>query len=67
MENNMGFLFAAYGAVWIVLFLYLYGLGRKQNQIAREIQKLKDKIEMSDRKEESDSSWSKGRIASITR
>ncbi len=43
--ENLSFLFAAYSATWVVLFLYVYSLWRRQNRIAEEIQRLKDKIE----------------------
>jgi len=43
--ENLSFLFAAYSAIWVVLFLYVYSLWRKQNRIEEGLQRLKDKIE----------------------
>lgn len=40
----MGWLFAAYAVVWIVLFLYVFNLDRKQKQISDEIAALKNKL-----------------------
>jgi len=40
----MPWLFAAFAVVWIVLFVYLLGLGRKQSAMAREIEALKEKL-----------------------
>ena len=46
--KNLGYLFAAYSATWVVLFLYVLGLWRKQNRIDAELQMLKDKVEAGD-------------------
>ncbi|NIS71020.1 MAG: CcmD family protein [Proteobacteria bacterium] len=43
--ENLSFLFAAYSATWVVLFLYVYTLWRRQNRIADEIERLKERIE----------------------
>jgi CcmD family protein len=43
--ENLSFLFAAYSVTWVALFLYVWSLWRKQNRIAEEIQRLKEKIE----------------------
>ncbi len=40
----MQWLFAAFAVVWIVLFVYLLDLGRKQTALAREIEDLKTKL-----------------------
>ncbi len=42
--DNLGFLFAAYSATWVVLFLYVYTLWRKQSRIEQELQRLKNRI-----------------------
>lgn len=42
--ENLGFLFAAYSATWVVLFLYVYTLWRKQSRIDQELQRLKNRI-----------------------
>ncbi len=43
--ENLSFLFAAYSATWVVLFLYVYSLWRRQNRIAAEIERLRERIE----------------------
>jgi CcmD family protein len=40
----MAWLFAAFAIVWLVLFGYLFDLGRKQRAIAREIEGLRAKL-----------------------
>jgi len=46
--DNLGYLFAAYSSIWVVLFLYVLSLWRKQNRIDAELQMLKDKVEAGD-------------------
>jgi CcmD family protein len=46
----MAWLFAAYGVVWIVLFAYLFNLGRRQSAIAREIEGLKARLGPAEKK-----------------
>jgi CcmD family protein len=43
-DGLMQWLFAAFAVVWIVFFLYLLDLGRKQRAIAREIESLKARL-----------------------
>jgi CcmD family protein len=43
--ENLGFLFAAYSATWVVLFLYVHSLWRRQGRVAEDLRKLKEKIE----------------------
>jgi CcmD family protein len=38
---GMGYLVAAYAAVWVMLFLYLFSLSRRQSKIDREIAALR--------------------------
>jgi CcmD family protein len=40
----MTWLFAAYGVIWIAIFLYIFGLDRKQKELAGEIAALKGKL-----------------------
>jgi len=40
----MPYLFAAFCAVWIILFLYLLSLSRRQRALAHEIEALKQII-----------------------
>jgi len=41
----MPYLFAAFCAVWIVLFLYLLSLSRRQRTLLREVEALRQMIE----------------------
>lgn len=40
----MTWLFAAYGIIWIAIFLYVFGLDRKQKALSGEIAALKAKL-----------------------
>jgi CcmD family protein len=40
----MPYLFAAFSAVWIVLFLYLLLLSRRHRELAREVEALREMI-----------------------
>jgi len=40
----MGFLFAAYAVVWLIFFVYLFSLHRKQKAIAEEMALLNKKL-----------------------
>ena len=39
--ENLGFLFAAYSAVWILLFAYVFVLSRRNRSLEREIEELR--------------------------
>jgi CcmD family protein len=39
--GNLNFLFAAYTAVWVLLFLYLLGLSRRNRALEKEIEELR--------------------------
>ncbi len=41
----MPYLFAAFCAVWIVLFLYLLSLSRRQRTLLREVEALRQMME----------------------
>jgi CcmD family protein len=41
----MGYLFAAYAAIWIGLFLYLLSLGRRSRELEEEIRELRRLLE----------------------
>ncbi len=45
MSDNLIYLFAAFAATWIVLFLYSFFLARRQREIEREIEVLRDHIQ----------------------
>jgi CcmD family protein len=40
----MPYLFAAFCAVWIVLFLYILSLSRRHRELAREIEALRELV-----------------------
>lgn len=41
----MSYLFAAYTVIWIIFFVYLTGLWRKQRRLAQELEALKRQME----------------------
>lgn len=43
--TNLGFLFAAYTAVWVVLFFYTVILARRNHALQREIDELRELLE----------------------
>lgn len=43
--ENVSFLFAAYSITWVVLFLYMFSIWRKQNRLDKGLQRLQEKIE----------------------
>ncbi len=38
----MNFLWAAYSVAWVIIFAYLFFMGRKQDKILKEINELKE-------------------------
>ncbi|MBI1815330.1 MAG: CcmD family protein [Deltaproteobacteria bacterium] len=38
--TNFPFLFAAYTAIWVLLFLYIASIGRRNHSLQREIDEL---------------------------
>jgi CcmD family protein len=44
----MPYLFAAFCAVWIILFLYLLSLSRRQRALSREVEALRQMMERKD-------------------
>jgi CcmD family protein len=42
--ENLNFLFAAYSITWVVLFLYIVSIWRKQNHLDKGLQRLHEKI-----------------------
>ena len=40
--ENIGYLFAVFAIVWAALFVYIYSLVRRQQQLRREIDLLKE-------------------------
>lgn len=40
--TNLNFLFAAYTAVWVLLFLYILTLSRRNRSLDKEIEELRE-------------------------
>lgn len=40
-NKNLGFLFAAYFIVWLLIVGYLFSLSRRQKKLAQEVESLK--------------------------
>ncbi len=43
--SNLGFLFAAYTAVWVLLFLYVLVLARRNRALEKEIEDLRELLQ----------------------
>ena len=43
--NNLGFLFAAYTVVWVLLFLYILALSRRNRALERELDELRELVQ----------------------
>ena len=43
--EHISYLFAAFLAVWIVVFLYLFSLSRRHRDLAREVEALRQMME----------------------
>jgi CcmD family protein len=39
--RNLSYLFFAFGAIWTLLFLYLYSLSRREHDLQREVDEMK--------------------------
>ena len=48
MDHNLPWLFAAYAVTWVVFFLYVFFMVRRQNELEAEIRELKDVLESRD-------------------
>jgi CcmD family protein len=42
--ENWGYLVAAYTIIWVVLSIYIFAIYRRQRQLRREIDSLKQKL-----------------------
>lgn len=47
--KNLDFLFAAYTAVWVLLFFYIVSLARRNRTLGEEIEELRSIIERRER------------------
>ncbi|MCP4724362.1 MAG: CcmD family protein [bacterium] len=41
----MNYLYAAYTVIWLILFIYMFSINKKQNELMKEIDHLKQKLE----------------------
>lgn len=39
--RNLSYLFFAFGVIWLLLFLYMYSLSRRNRDLRREVDELK--------------------------
>lgn len=45
MSDNLGYLFAAFAAVWLGIFLYVRRLARRGRELEEELQDLRRRLE----------------------
>jgi CcmD family protein len=45
MTDNLGYLFAAYTAVWLGIFLYVRRLARRGQELEDEVRELQRRVE----------------------
>jgi CcmD family protein len=43
--TNLNFLFAAYAAVWVLLFFYILSLSRRNRSLDKEIEELRELLQ----------------------
>jgi len=41
MSDNLSYLFAAYTILWLIIFIYIFFMGKGQKDLKREIAELK--------------------------
>jgi len=42
--NTMNYLFAAYTAIWIILFAYIYSIHSREKRLREEVRRLKESM-----------------------
>jgi len=45
MSDTLNYLFAAYNMIWLLLFIYLWTLGRTQKRLERELRDLAERVQ----------------------
>ena len=45
-SENLPYLFAAYAVTWVAFFVYVFFVSRRQHELEREIQELKQSLEL---------------------
>jgi CcmD family protein len=51
-SENLPYLFAAFAVVWVVFFIYVFFVSRRQHEMEREIRELKQALELRQNPEE---------------
>jgi CcmD family protein len=41
----MSYLFAAYAAIWILLFAYMFSISRRQRQVRDDLEQVRERLE----------------------
>ncbi|MFC2070088.1 CcmD family protein [Chloroflexota bacterium] len=49
--ENLSYLFAAYTVIWVVIFLYILFIQRKQRRLQRQIDALQESIDRNNQRE----------------
>ncbi|MFN8006628.1 MAG: CcmD family protein [Terriglobia bacterium] len=45
----MNYLFAAYSAIWILLFAYMFSISRRQHRVQGDLDRLRERLEQNKR------------------
>ena len=47
-SDNLPYLFAAYAVTWVVFFIYVFFVSRRQRELEREVRELRQVLEIRD-------------------
>ncbi len=61
-SDNLPYLFAAYAVTWVGFFVYMFFMSRRQREMEREIEELRQELEERENPDESLSRINDGRI-----
>lgn len=45
-SDNLPYLFAAYAVTWVVFFIYVFFVSRRQRELEREVKELRNVLEI---------------------
>ena len=45
--DNLSYLFAAYSAIWLVIFVYVFSLHRREKELWRQVELLRHRLDES--------------------
>ena len=51
-SENLPYLFAAYSVTWVVFFIYVFFVSRRQREMEKQIEELKRAVELAEHSEE---------------